>query len=156
MALATTLEKYLSDQQVAYEVITHRPTTSSSSTAEASHVSGECVAKAVIVKDEEDFVMAVLPATHHLKLGKLSRLLNRPVGLATENEASALFADCELGAIPALGGAYGLEMIVEDSLAEHPEIFFEGGDHASLVRISAEHFGRLTAQAAHGHFSAHD
>ena len=68
MALATTLEKYLAYQQVAYEVITHRPTTSSSSTAEASHVSGERVAKAVIVKADNDFVMAVLPASHHLNL----------------------------------------------------------------------------------------
>ena len=156
MALATTLEKYLADRQVAYEVITHRPTTSSSSTAEASHVSGERVAKAVIVKDENHFVMAVLPASHHLNLGELSGLLGRPVALANETEASALFDDCALGAIPAIGSAYGLEVIVEDSLAAQPEMYFEGGDHASLVRVSAEQFGRLTAQAAHGHFSTHD
>ena len=96
MALATTLQKYLTDQKIAYEVITHRPTTSSSSTAEVSHVSGECVAKAVIVKDEDHFMMAVLPALHHLRLGELSRLCNRPMGLATEDEATALFTDCKL------------------------------------------------------------
>ena len=63
MALATTLQKFLTDQKIAYEVITHRPTTSSSLTAEASHVSGESVAKAVIVKDEDHFMMAVLSAS---------------------------------------------------------------------------------------------
>ena len=67
-----------------------------------------------------------------------------------------MFGDCELGAIPALGSAYGLEMVVEDSLVAQPEMYFEGGDHASLVRISAEQFGRLTTHAAHGHFSVHD
>jgi hypothetical protein len=41
MALSTTLQQYLADQKIAYEVITHRPTISSSVTAEASHVSGE-------------------------------------------------------------------------------------------------------------------
>ena len=59
MALATTLQNYLTAQNIAYEVITHRPTTSSSSTAEASHVSGDCVAKAVIVKDEDRSMIAV-------------------------------------------------------------------------------------------------
>ncbi len=156
MALATTLQKYLTDREIAYKVITHRPTSSSSSTAEASHVSGERVAKAVIVKDEDHFVMAVLPASHHLKLGELSRLFDRPMGLATENEASALFTDCELGAIPALGAAYGLDMIVDDSLVEKSDVYFEGGDHASLVHVSAEQFHRLTENAAHGSFSAHD
>ncbi len=44
MALATTLQQYLADQKIAYEVITHRATISSSLTAEASHVSGDRVA----------------------------------------------------------------------------------------------------------------
>ena len=156
MALSTTLQDYLADQKIAYEVITHRPTTCSSLTAQASHVSGDCVAKAVIVKDEDHFMMAVLPASHHLKLGELSRLCNRPMGLATEEEASELFADCELGAIPALGGAYGLDMIVDDSLKGQSDVYFEGGDHASLVHVSGEQFHRLTEMAAHGSFSAHD
>ena len=156
MALATTLHKYLTDQKIAYEVITHRPTISSSSTAEATHVSGECVAKAVIVKDEDHLMMAVLSASHHLKLGALSRLCNRPMGLATEDEASALFTDCALGAIPAVGAAYGLDTIIDDSLVEQSDVYFEGGDHASLVHVSAEQFHRLTENAAHGSFSAHD
>lgn len=156
MALAMTLQEYLTDRNIPYEVITHRPTMSSSMTAQASHVSGDCVAKAVIVKDDERLMMAVLPATHHLKLGELSRLCNRRIGLASEEEASALFADCQVGAIPALGAAYGLDSIVDDSLAAQQDVYFEGGDHASLVHISAEQFRRLTGNAVHGTFSSHD
>ena len=94
MALATTLQQYLADQKIAYEIITHRPTISSSMSAEASHVSGDCIAKGVIVKDEDRFMMAVLPASHHVKLGDLSSVLGRAVRLATEDEASELFPDC--------------------------------------------------------------
>ena len=127
MALAITLQEYLTDQNIAYEVITHRPTMSSSATAEASHVSGDCVAKAVIVTDEDRFKMAVLPASHHLRLGDLSRLFNRPIDLATEEEATALFTDCQLGAFPALGAAYGLDSIIDDSLVEQSDVYIEGG-----------------------------
>ena len=107
MTIAITLKRYLDDQGVDYEVVTHRPTMTSSRTAQASHVSGECLAKAVVVKDEDDFMVAVLPASHHIQLGELRRLLDRQVGLATEEEASALFPDCEFGAFPAMAAAYG-------------------------------------------------
>ena len=156
MALAITLQQYLADQNIPYEVITHRPTISSSMTAEASHVSGDCVAKAVIVKDEDHFVMAVLPASHHVKLGDLSSVLGRAVRLATEDEASELFPDCSTGAIPSLGAAYGVDMVVDDSLAKQPEVYFEGEDHTSLVQVSAKRFFWLMQNAAHGHFSTHD
>ncbi|MDH3476140.1 MAG: YbaK/EbsC family protein [Rhodospirillales bacterium] len=156
MALATTLQQYLAERKVAYDVTTHDPTTTASRSAQQSHVPGDWLAKAVVVKDDERFVMAVLPASHHLRLGELSRLLDRQVGLATEEEASGLFGDCDFGAIPALGAAYGLEMVVDDSLASQPEIYFEGGDHRSLVHVSAEGFHTLTEGARHGSFSSHD
>ena len=156
MALAMTLQQYLADRKIAYDVVTHGPTTTASLSAEKSHVPGDWLAKAVIVKDEEHFLMAVLPASHHLRLGELSRLLDRQVGLAAEEEASELFADCAVGAFPALGAAYGLEAVVDDSLAEQPEVYFEGGDHRSLVHVSAEAFGKLTEQARRGSFSSHD
>ncbi len=156
MALAMTLQQYLADRKIAYDVVTHDPTTTASLSAEKSHVPGDWLAKAVIVKDEEHFMMAVLPASHHLRLGELSRLLDRQVGLATEAEASLLFGDCETGAFPALGAAYGLEAVVDDSLAAQPEVYFEGGDHRSLVHVSAEAFHRLNDSARHGSFSSHD
>ena len=55
MTLAVTLQRYLADHGIDYDVVTHRPTMSSSQTAEASHVPGDFLAKAVIVKDEDHF-----------------------------------------------------------------------------------------------------
>lgn len=156
MALALTLQQYLADHRVDYDVVTHEPTVSASRSAQQSHVSGDRLAKAVIVKDEEGFLMAVLPASHHVRLGELSRLLGRQVGLATETEASWLFRDCEFGAFPALGSAYGLDVIVDDSLAAQSDVYLEGGDHTSLVHMSAAQFRKLTENARHGRFSLHD
>jgi Ala-tRNA(Pro) deacylase len=46
-------------------------------------------------------------------------------------------------------------MVVDDSIEEQPEIYFEGGDHATLVRMSRRQFADLTAAARHGRFSVH-
>ena len=156
MAIAATLEQYLADHDVDYDVIDHAPTMTASRSAQQCHVSGDCLAKAVVVKDEEGLMVAVLPASHHIKLGALSDLLDRRIGLATEDEAGAIFADCETGAFPAIGAAYGLPVILDDSIAEQPEVYFEGGDHASLIHVGAPQFRELLGKVEHGRFSVHD
>ncbi|MGO4712201.1 YbaK/EbsC family protein [Bradyrhizobium sp. 2TAF24] len=55
--------------------------------------------------------------------------------------------------MPALGAAYGLKVIVDDSLANEPEIYFEGGDHASLVHVAGSTFQELLADARHARFT---
>ncbi len=36
-----------------------------------------------------------------------------------------------------------------------PEIWFEGGDHRTLVRVSGDGFRKLMAEARHAQFSHH-
>ncbi|NIR96509.1 MAG: deacylase, partial [Gammaproteobacteria bacterium] len=49
----------------------------------------------------------------------------------------------------------GLDTVLDDSLAEQPDIYFEGGDHEALVHVSSEQFQELMADAEHGRFSHH-
>lgn len=155
MAIAMTLQQYLSDRDIEYEVVTHPRTVSASRTAQAVHVSGERLAKAVVLRDGEGYVVAVLPATHNLRLAALARKLGGKVGLATEDELGNLFTDCDTGAVPALGTAYGLRVIVDDSLAGQPDVYFEGGDHRSLVHLSGEQFARLMEGAERAPLGRH-
>lgn len=156
MAIAPTLERYLNERKVKYALVQHAPAMSATRTAQASHVAGDRLAKAVVVKHDDGFALAVVPATHHVRLAELSRLLDRRVGLADEREGSRLFGDCDTGAFPALGAAYGLEVVVDDALADLPEVYFEGGDHATLVQVDGAEFRKLMQDARHGRFSAHD
>jgi Ala-tRNA(Pro) deacylase len=99
--------------------------------------------------------MAVIPATHHVELGLLGRQLNRQLGLATETELSQLFRDCNVGAIPPIGQAYGVDVIMEDSLSDCADIYFEAGDHTELIHMRGTDFLKLMSAASHGHFSHH-
>ena len=143
MSIASTVSDYLAEHDVAYDVLTHPHTASSGETAEASHVPGNRLAKSVILGDEQGYLMVVLPSNRQVDLGELHRQLNRNLGLATERELGSLFADCETGALPAMGPAYGLETVVDDLLAEQPDIYFEAGDHEQLIHVSAETFQLL-------------
>ena len=155
MTVAVTVKRYLEDHDVDYQVIHHEPTESALRSAQAGHVPGDCLAKAVVLKDEESYWLAVLPATRHIKFKELARVLERPVDLASEEEAAKLFDDCDLGAFPAVGEAYDLKMVVDDSLGGVSDVYIEGGDHESLLHIRGEQFQTLMSDAKRGRFTDH-
>jgi len=155
MTMAETLTKCLHNQDIPYDLLHHPHTATSMETAQAAHVPGDWVAKTVLLEDDDGYVMAVLPATHRIDLGELHRHTHRRLGLATESELSGLFADCEVGAIPPIGLAYGIDTIVDDSLAEQAEIYFDAGDHEQLVHVSGEVFVNLMGDVEYARFSHH-
>ncbi|MEJ2693328.1 MAG: YbaK/EbsC family protein [Candidatus Thiodiazotropha sp.] len=147
MSIADTVKNYMEGQSVPYEVISHRHTHSSGESAGAAHIESDHLAKAVIVKEDDDYLMVVVPSDYRVHLGKLHRLLGRSVGLATESELGQLFPDCEGGAIPPLGVAYRLITLVDSALLSQREIYFESGDHEHLIKVSGEQFTHLLGDA---------
>jgi len=147
MTIANRLKAHLEAHSIAYELIPHPHTESSMVTAAAAHVPGDRLAKAVILRDGDDYLMAVVPSDYHVHLGALHRQLGREVGLATEPEVASLFPDCDEGAAPPVGAAYGLKAMVDKGLLGEPEVFFEAGDHENLVRVNGRDFTALQADA---------
>jgi len=153
MTVAATVEQYLKKHSVDYDLTAHAPTGSSHEVAEASHVREDHVAKAVIVKDSNGFVMIVIPASNWLDMDHLRKELNRDLHLVTEEELETLFTDCETGAVPPLGPAYGIETLLDESVKSLANVYFEAGDHETLVHVSGDNFKILLAGARHGYFS---
>lgn len=153
MAIAPTLQRYLAAEKIQYDVIPHEPTESSTRTAEACRVSGDCLAKGIVLRRDGGYMLAILPASHHLRLAELRSQLGDHVEMAKEDEINRLFADCAHGAVPPVGQCYGLPTIVDDGIEAQPEVYMEAGDHETLLHLSHAQFAYLTAQARHGRFS---
>lgn len=147
MTISIMLEGYLRAHSIDYQIVPHPHSESSMLTAAAAHVPGNRLAKAVIVKDGDAYLMMVVPSDYHVHLGALHRHLGREVGLATEPELTELFPDCDAGAAPPVGAAYGIKAMVDKGLLEQPEVFFEAGDHEHLVRVGGSQFRALQADA---------
>lgn len=155
MAMAQHVSRYLTEHDIPYELLTHPHTMSSLETAAQAHIPGDCLAKPVILHDDQGYLMALIPATHRLDLQALDAHLHRHVELADEPELASLFEDCELGAMPALGPAYGLRTLVDRQLAEQPDIYFDAGDHERLVHVDAEMLFQEMDGIEVGEFSRH-
>ena len=153
MSIAPTLQNYLGSENIRYDAIPHQPTMSSTHTAQACHVSGDRLAKGVVLRRDGGYLLAVVPASHHIRLSELRSQFGDNLELAEESEIGQLFPDCARGAVPAIGQCYGLPLVVDDCIALEPEIYVEAGDHETLLHMDHSQFSHLTVNARHGRFS---
>ena len=109
-------------------------------------MSGRQVAKAVLVRSGERYVLAVLPATCRINLERLAEILGGlPVRIATEDEVEQVFGDCERGALPPFGRLYGLTTVVDASLAGGAMVVFVGNTRHEGVRMRFRDFEAIEA-----------
>ena len=138
------IQEFLDSHNIRYITITHSVAYTAQGTASVAHVPGKELAKTVIVKMNEDLVMAVVPASFQINLGAFKKWARtEDVRLAREDEFRMRFPDCEVGAMPPFGNLYGMAVYVDETLTRDTEIAFNAGSHRELIRLSYEDFDRL-------------
>jgi Ala-tRNA(Pro) deacylase len=138
------LKEFLDSNKIKYVSITHSLAYTAQQIAATAHIPGKEVAKTVMVKLDDKMAMAVLPASYRVDFGLLRQASGASkVELATEQEFTGMFPECEVGAMPPFGNLYGMEVFVAESLAEDEEIAFNAGSHTELIRLAYKDFERL-------------
>jgi len=149
MAIARTLITYLDERGIRYDLVEHKHTATALQTAHEANVPVHQMAKAVVLCDDAGYVVSVLPANHSLEIDWVNQELGRKLEMACEEEFSKLFADCEPGAVPALGEAYGIQVIWDDELAYTSDVYIEAGDHEHLIWLDRRDFKKLMSSLPH-------
>ena len=144
MAKLGDLIKYMQRSGVAFEVIDHELAFTAHQTAVATHIPDRELAKVVIVKIDDKFWVTVARADTRIDESMLKQSLGaKNVHLAHEEDLTALFPDCQIGAMPPFGNLYGLPVIVDEELARDESIVFNACSHTKAVRMSFADFKRL-------------
>jgi len=144
MSIPQRIRDFLDSRDVQYETIHHSQAFTGQEIAHSLHVSGKKCVKAVAVAGDDRTVLAVIPASRRLNVGGLKTALevNR-LEMLEESELAGLFPDCELGAVPALGNLYGLDVWVDRAVADTEEILFCAGTHEDCIRMRYSDFTKL-------------
>jgi Ala-tRNA(Pro) deacylase len=144
MSVAAKLKECLDGNKVKYDVLTHPQVYTAQDVAAATHVPGKELAKSVVVKADDRFVLAVLPAPRKVDTEQFQKELGaKEVRMAHESEFASLFPGCELGAMPPFGNLYGVDVYVDRSLTRDEEIVFNAGTHVEAIRMKYRDFERL-------------
>lgn len=160
MSLSSRLREYLDSHQAQYTATIHRTAFTANEVASAEHLPAREMAKTVIVFGDNHYQMLVVPASRHIDLREVQYALGlRHVRLASEVELAALFPDCELGAMPAVGEPYDMPVYLDSLLAHQESIVFNGGTHRDAVHMSMPYYHQLVApkvvSLVHSELSSH-
>jgi Ala-tRNA(Pro) deacylase len=140
------LLEWLARHDVEYEVHQHAQAFTALSVAKAEGVDPHTVAKVVAVTSQEGHrVLVILETTDRLDLRKAARALHvDSVRLLTEGELGALAPTCEIGAMPAVGALFGVDMVADHAVHDDRDISFNAGSHRSSVRVERAGWERAT------------
>jgi Ala-tRNA(Pro) deacylase len=154
MGIATTLEKFLKDKAIPFTIVEHEYSEGSCNTAKAAKIDDRCLVKAVLLRDEDNhYMLCALPTHNKILRHTLNQIFDRHLELVDEEDLEALFSDCAIGAVPALGEAYGIDVIWDEELLNQPELYLEAGDHLHLIKLPSSSFAALMENAMKNHFS---
>jgi Ala-tRNA(Pro) deacylase len=154
MAIAKTLKHYLDQRHIEYDSVPHEHSGTTEEAAHFAHVPSHQVAKAVVLEDRKGYVLGVIPSENRVNLTWVNQALGRRFELATERELPGLFKDCNVGAVPPIGEAYGLDVVWDDQLKNASDIYIEAGDHETLIHMKGASFEKLMADLPHDIISA--
>lgn len=91
MGVAATLENYLKAKQVDFTLLEHEYCEGSYNTARVAQINDLCLAKAVLLRDEDfHYTLCVLPTRNKILRKTLNEILDRHLELVDEEELTAL------------------------------------------------------------------
>jgi Ala-tRNA(Pro) deacylase len=97
-----------------------------------------------MVKADGIMKMVVLPANDKVNFNRLKEYFGaNTVELASEEDFSSLFPECEEGAMPPFGNLYGIEVCVSEDLTRDDLIAFNACTHYELLEMSYKDFEDL-------------
>ncbi|HQU15167.1 MAG: HDOD domain-containing protein [Gammaproteobacteria bacterium] len=153
MAIPDSVTQYLRQRAVPFRELPHAPTETLRQAAETTQTPLGQLARAVLLKGPKRMLMAVLPATHILDFDALCKQLECDLEPVGEDEVGRICQDCELGSVPPLGQAYGIPVILDESLLQTGEVYFEPGSRSSLLAVQPTDFLNLQPNAWRGSFA---
>ena len=133
----------LEDNNIQFQLKHHAPTPTSEDSARERGESVKIGAKALVLKTDKVFYLAVLPADRRLDSSAYRKLVGaRKIRFATKDELLQL-TGLVPGAVPPFGNFLGIEMIVGEGLFEEEYMAFNAGTLTDSVKMKTKDYKKL-------------
>jgi len=141
---AQKLHELLVTNAIAFEAQTHPWAVTAQRLADAEGISGYDIAKPVLLSISGQLAMVVVPGAEVVDLDRVSAVLgHNDVRLATEDEFTAVFDDCEPGAEPPFGTLYGIPTFLDEDLRARQQLVFRNGSHTETITLATADYLQL-------------
>jgi len=110
-------------------------------------------ARATLLEDSNEKVLAIYPADSLLDLSAVNRLLGREMHAISPAILDTLYEKHHLSSVPALPGLAGMRTVIEQSLYQRDPLFLDAGSREQMLDLSQISFKTLAKDAISGEIS---
>ncbi|MBK8181939.1 MAG: HDOD domain-containing protein [Candidatus Competibacteraceae bacterium] len=155
MNLPDPVQTFLDRQQLSYRLISCLPNETLSQTRARLDIPAHRMIRTVLLKDASGLLMAILPYNYILDFSILCQLRASELEPLHGSEVISFFQThgCQGNSRPPLPAVFNLPAVVDTSLANSGEIYFESGSGDSLLNMRNNDFSQLLAQVRWGQFA---
>ncbi len=134
------IQELLDENHVSYQIKEHPPTRTSEESALHRGEPLKIGAKAMILKTDQEFVMAVLPADRKIDSSAVKGLFTtKNLRFASKEELVEL-TGLVPGAIPPLGMLFNIPMIVDKVLLKEENMAFNAGSLEKSIKMKTKDY----------------
>ncbi len=140
MPIPQKLVSYLTGKSLRHEVVPHKTVYTAFDVAATLRVPLTAIAKALLLKSDKGFLIAVLSAGHLLDMKKITALIGaKKIRIPTEKELWE-FLKKKKGALTPFGGYHKLPVFLDRKFSKNTHGFFSSGNFTESLRIPLKHF----------------
>ncbi len=138
------LLKYLDNIKVGYKIVRHRTIYTAYDAAQTMRVKLGEIAKTLVIKADKIYLLAVLPASQKLDLGKLKKIVKaKKIEIAKEGVMKKIFK-IKPGAITPFGEIYKVPVYVDKAMLRAKKVIAGAGTFEESVVMTAKNFLKAT------------
>ncbi len=153
MPIASKLSHFIDSKGITFQPLHHPRSEHFGHAIELANAVPELCAKTIPLIDKAGPAIAVIPYLADLDLEVINTTLSRQFQPLSEENTSKLFRDCDSGAVPAFGMAYGLPVIIDLDMLENDYVFSASGCACTLLKMPGIVFRTAMMGAIKGRIS---
>lgn len=153
MSISKKITGYLDKKKYKYELIDHKTTYTAWDTAQTEKVRPQEVAKALVMKADSDYVLALVPSNRNLDKQKLLKVINgdrkkaklgtyKKIDFAKEAWMKKSLPG-KVGATPPFRGLLKLDLFADTLLLKSKKIYLGSGEYTNSIRFSTSQYLKL-------------
>jgi Ala-tRNA(Pro) deacylase len=153
MAVSKKITNYLNDKKYKYRVIEHKTTFTAWDTAQTEKVKPKEVAKALAMRADNEYLLALLPSNRNLDKQKLLKIINaqrkklkektlKKIDLAKEVWMKKNLPG-KVGATPPFGDLIKMNIYMDNLLAKNKKIYVGSGEYTESLLINVSQYLKI-------------
>ena len=150
MAISKKILKYLEDNKYKFEVVSHKTTFTAWDTAQTEKIDPKMVGKALIMKGDKEYLVALIPGNKNLDKKKFLKVVNgqrkkeelkniKKIDFAKEAWMKKNLLG-KVGATPPFRDLIKLEIFIDNLLLKNKKIYLGSGEYTESILLSSSQY----------------